>query len=78
MLGWALEETGRAGKVMAVGSDLFDESKDFLRRGTFQNLVQKNPFAQAYMATRFLSDYLLRDVLPEELFVVPRLRRSVD
>lgn len=70
MLGRALEETGRAGKVMAVGSDLFDESKDFLRRGTFQNLVQKNPFAQAYMATRFLTDYLLRDVQPEELFVV--------
>lgn len=70
MLGRALEETGRAGKVMAVGSDLFEESKDFLRRGIFQNLVQKNPFAQAYMATRFLTDYLLRDMQPDELFVV--------
>lgn len=70
MLGRALEESGRAGKVMAVGSDLFEESKDFLRRGTFQNLVQKNPFAQAYMATRFLTDYLLRDMQPDELFVV--------
>ena len=70
MLGRALEETGRVGKVMAVGSDLFEESKDFLRRGTFQNLVQKNPFAQAYMAEQFLTDYLLRDKMPEELFVV--------
>jgi hypothetical protein len=32
--------------------------------------MQKNPFAQAFMATRFLSDYLLKDVRPEELFVV--------
>jgi LacI family transcriptional regulator len=70
MLGQALEESGKAGKVMAVGSDLFEENKDFLRRGVFQNLVQKNPFAQAFMATRFLSDYLLKDVRPEELFVV--------
>jgi LacI family transcriptional regulator len=70
MLGQALEESGKAGKVMAIGSDLFEENKDFLRRGVFQNLVQKNPFAQAFMATRFLSDYLLKDVRPEELFVV--------
>jgi LacI family transcriptional regulator len=70
MLGQALEESGKAGKVVAVGSDLFDENKDFLRRGVFQNLMQKNPFAQAFMATRFLSDYLLKDVRPEELFVV--------
>lgn len=70
MLGRALEESGKAGRVMAVGSDLFDENKEFLRRGVFQNLVQKNPFAQAFMATRFLTDYLLKDVRPEELFVV--------
>lgn len=70
MLGRALEESGKAGKVMAIGSDLFEENKDYLRRGVFQNLMQKNPFAQAFMATRFLADYLLKDVRPEELFVV--------
>lgn len=70
LLGRALEASGRVGKVTAVGSDLFEENKEFLRRGTFQNLVQKNPFAQAYMAARFLTDYLLRDEQPEELFVV--------
>lgn len=70
MLGRALEESGRAGRVVAVGSDLFEENKAFLRKGTFQNLVQKHPFAQAFMAARCLTDYLLRDIQPEELFVV--------
>ena len=70
MLGRALEESGRAGRLVAVGSDLFEENKDFLRRGVFQNLVQKNPYAQAFLATKFLTDYLLRDITPEELFVV--------
>lgn len=70
LLGRAMEESGRLGKIVAVGSDLFEENKEFLRRGTFQNLVQKNPFAQAYMAAKFLTDYLLRDEQPKELFVV--------
>lgn len=70
MLGQALEESGRVGKMVAVGSDLFEENKDFLRRGVFQNLVQKNPYAQAFLASKFLTEYLLRDVMPEELFVV--------
>ncbi|MGN0483675.1 MAG: substrate-binding domain-containing protein [Lachnospiraceae bacterium] len=70
MLGRAIEASGKAGKIMAVGSDLFDENKDFLRRGVFQNLVQKNPFGQAFMATKFLMDYLIKDVRPEPLFVV--------
>lgn len=70
MLGRALVESGRVGRLMAVGSDLFEENKEFLRRGVFQNLVQKNPFAQSFMAARFLTDYLIRDIMPEELFVV--------
>lgn len=70
MLGRALEESGRAGELVAVGSDLFVENKEFLRRGTFHNLVQKNPYAQSFLATKFLMDYLLRDILPDELFVV--------
>lgn len=70
MLGRALEESGRSKDLVAIGSDLFSENKEFLRRGTFQNLVQKNPYAQSFMATKFLMDYLLRDAIPDELFVV--------
>ena len=70
MLGRALEESGRAGELVAIGSDLFAENKDYLRNGIFKNLVQKNPYAQSFMATKFLMDYLLRDAIPDELFVV--------
>ena len=70
MLARALQESGKAGKLVAVGSDLFEENKQALRSGVFQNLIQKNPFAQAFMATRMLVDYLLKDVKPEESFVV--------
>lgn len=70
MLAQALRESGKAGRLVAVGSDLFEENKQALRDGVFQNLVQKNPYAQAFMATKFLVEYLLRDTIPEELFVV--------
>lgn len=70
MLARALQESGKAGKLVAVGSDLFEENKQALRSGVFQNLIQKNPFAQAFMATRMLVDYFLKDVKPEESFVV--------
>lgn len=70
MLGRALRESGKAGKLVAVGSDLFDENKEALRQGVFQNLIQKNPFAQGFMATCLLVEYLLMDRTPEELFLV--------
>ncbi|MDO5408565.1 MAG: substrate-binding domain-containing protein [Eubacteriales bacterium] len=70
MLAKALCESGKVGRLVAVGSDLFEENKQALRDGVFQNLVQKNPYAQAFMATRLLVEYLLRDIRPEQLFVV--------
>lgn len=71
MLARALRESGKAGRLVAVGSDLFDENKQALREGVFQNLVQKNPYAQAFMATRLLVEYLTRDnTVHEESFVV--------
>jgi LacI family transcriptional regulator len=71
MLGDALLETGKAGKIIAVGSDLFDENINFLRKGVFTNLLQKNPYNQAYMATKILLEYLLRGTQPplENLYV---------
>ena len=70
MLAQALRECGKAGKIVAIGSDIFEENKKALQEGVFQNLIQKNPFAQAYMATRLLVDYLLKDMRSEESFVV--------
>lgn len=70
MLGRAVRESGKAGRIVAVGSDLFEENRQNLLDGVFQNLIQKNPFAQAFMATRMLVECLLKDTKPEESFVV--------
>ncbi|MDR1537494.1 MAG: substrate-binding domain-containing protein [Clostridiales bacterium] len=64
ILGNALRETGLAGKVLAIGSDIFEESVQFLKSGVFTNLICKNPYMQTYLASKFLVEYLLRDIRP--------------
>lgn len=64
MLGKALMQTGKAGQMPAVGSDLFAENFNYLRTGVFTNLLQKNPYMQAYLAAKFLVEYVLRGVRP--------------
>lgn len=64
MLGRALVESGRAGRMIAVGSDLFKENAAFLRDGVFTNLLHKNPYHQAQMAAKILVDCILRDYEP--------------
>ena len=70
MLRRALLETGRAGKIVAVGSDLFPGNIEALKHSTFQNLIQKNPYAQSYTGCHVLIEYLLKDVKPKELVTV--------
>ncbi len=64
MLGQALIETGKAGELIAVGSDLFEENFNFLRTGVFTQLVQKNPYTQAYLAAKYLVEYVYRGMRP--------------
>lgn len=64
MLGWALVQSGRAGTMPAVGSDLFAENVAFLRDGVFTNLLHKNQYHQARMAAGVLVEHLLRDAAP--------------
>lgn len=65
LLGRALEESGKAGKVFAVGSDLSQENCDWLRRGVYNNLIQKNPYAQGYLGTKMLAEFLTQGKMPE-------------
>ena len=64
LLGRALEETGKAGKIFAVGSDLSDENVAYLEKGVFTNLIQKNPYAQGYLGIRSLAEYLTQGRQP--------------
>ena len=63
-LGRAIEQSGKAGSIVAVGSDLFLENIEFLKNGVFSNLFLKNPYAQSYMAAKYLTEYLLREQKP--------------
>lgn len=65
LLGQALEESGKAGRLFAVGSDLSGENIDRLKRSVLNNVIQKNPYAQGYVGTRTLVEYLVRGKCPE-------------
>lgn len=66
LLGKALVESGRAGTIAAIGSDLFAENVQFLKDGVFTNLLYKNPYAQAYTAAKHLSEYLVKGERPPQ------------
>jgi len=64
LLGKALEETGRAGRIVTVGSDIFEENMEFLENGVFTNLLNKNPYMQMLVALRCMVNYLVKDEKP--------------
>jgi LacI family transcriptional regulator len=64
MLGTAIAGAGLAGRIVAVGSDLFEENFRFLREGIFTNLLHKNTYMQAYVAAKCLADYVVKDIRP--------------
>ena len=61
----ALEASGRAGTIPAIGCDVFEENIHFLEKGTFTNLVHKNPYSQAYMGTKCLTEFILTGAKPD-------------
>lgn len=69
LLGRALEESGKADKLYAVGSDLSKETVERLRSGVINNAIQKNPYAQGYMGLRSLVDYFQGTIPPKKIYV---------
>jgi LacI family transcriptional regulator len=64
LLGNAVLEAGLAGKIVVVGSDLFKENLRFLKEGVFTSLLHKNSYMLAYVAAKYLVDFLVRDTPP--------------
>lgn len=64
MLGRLLEKYCLDKSIFSIGMDLFDETMDFLRRGVFDNVVQNHPYKSAYLATKILAEYLIKDIRP--------------
>lgn len=69
LLGRALEESGKADKLYAVGSDLSQETIERLNAGVINNVIQKNPYAQGFMGLRSLVDYFNGSTPPEKIYV---------
>lgn len=65
----ALEECGLAGRLPAVGSDLFPQNAENLRKGTFQNLMFKNPYRQGWLAAEQLFRYIFHGTAEDVLLV---------
>lgn len=66
MLSQALLDTGKAGRVFAVGSDLFDENIVNLQNGILMNIIQKNPYAQGYLGIKTLVENLTQGKAPHQ------------
>ncbi len=64
MLATALTEIQHDTGCFTIGMDLFQENIQALRNGTFTNLIHNNPYKSAYMATKILVEYLLKDLRP--------------
>ena len=68
LLGQALEESGKV-DIFSVGSDLSEDTQERVRKGVFNNVIQKNPYAQGYYGIRVLTDYLVNGKEPESKIV---------
>ncbi|MDD3213256.1 MAG: LacI family DNA-binding transcriptional regulator [Eubacteriales bacterium] len=62
----ALIDSGMAGKIPAIGSDVFPENVEYMRKGVFSNLIQKNPYQQAFVAAQYLTEYLVQGKRPSK------------
>lgn len=66
MMVQALRETGKAGQVFAVGSDLFEENIASLRARILTSIIQKNPYAQGYLGIKTLVEALTQGKQPKQ------------
>lgn len=64
LLGKAIIATKRKGQITAVGSDLFEENFQYLREGVFTQLLYKKPYLQAYLAAKYLLEYIMQNSVP--------------
>lgn len=69
LLGNAIEESGKAGRLFAVASDLSETNMDRLKRGVLSNVIQKNPYGQGYLGTKTLAEFLMQGKRPERSII---------
>jgi LacI family transcriptional regulator, galactose operon repressor len=68
----ALEETGKAGKIKVIATDLFLEAVPHLLSRTIAAIIHQRPYTQGQLAVRFLVDHIVNGSrLPERHAIDP-------
>lgn len=61
----AVIDCGRSGRLKGVGSDLFPDNVEFLRRDVLQALIYKNAYDIGYMGFDILFNYVVKNIMPK-------------
>lgn len=71
-LAQAVIDSGLAGKVRGIGSDLFPETARFLKENVIQAIIYKNAYARGERGFQLLFSYLVKKIdPPKESVAVP-------
>lgn len=69
---YALKETGLAGKIRLIATDLFAEMAPYFRQGTITASIHQQPRRQGQVAMRLMADHLTGAVpLPSAIHLTP-------
>ncbi len=60
----AVKAAGMAGKVHTIGSDIFQESAQYMREGVLQAIMHSRPTAMSYQAAQVMITYLAYGEIP--------------
>ncbi len=63
-LAQAVIDSGLAGRLRGVGSDLFPESAELLRQDVLQALIYKNAYDKGYKGFEILFSYVVKNIQP--------------
>lgn len=66
----AVEEAGMAGKVHTIGSDIFQQSARYMRKGVLQAILHSRPTTMSYQAAQVMVAYLAHGEVPPGGYVL--------
>lgn len=66
----AVKAAGLVGKVKTIGSDIFQESAQFMRDGVLQAIMHSRPTTMSYQAAQVMTSYLAHGEVPEDGMVL--------
>ncbi|MDO4961616.1 MAG: substrate-binding domain-containing protein [Eubacteriales bacterium] len=65
VLARAVEELKRTADIPIIGSELYPETYDYVKKGVITAIVRKRPYAQCRQGLYIMQDYLARGIAPD-------------